>query len=146
MNEKLPERSLKQVRPAPLPPELRARLATPPAKVCSIRSHARITLIARLKPLALPLAAAVMIGFALHIFSGSDSEPTRTAPPVTLRQHEKTLLHSKRIQLFETEEGCWELVEQQWKEESSIANSHSPVLIRTSEITNTLICCPVAFD
>lgn len=150
MNEDHPPMFLKHVKPAPLPDGLRARLAAPPPRERTIGQPAgfgrRRPRLSRLKFLALPLAAAAVIALSFHRFSGEDPAPAPASPPVTVSQHQKTLLHSKRVKLFETENGCWELVEQQWKEEAAVASTQSPVVIRTSEVSNTLVCCPVTFD
>ncbi|MBN8456550.1 MAG: hypothetical protein J0M04_01700 [Verrucomicrobia bacterium] len=150
MNEDQPPDFIKHLKPAPLPDALRARLDDPPPRARTIRQPAgsggRRPRLSRLKPLALPLAAAAVITLSFLRFSGENPAPSPAPPPVTVTQHQKTLLHSKRIKLFETENGCWELVEQQWKDEAAVASTQSPVVIRTSEISNTLVCCPVTFD
>lgn len=150
MNEDHPPIYLTHVKPAPLPDGLRARLANPPPRVCTSGQPAgfegRRSRFSRLKFLALPLAAAAVIAVSFHRFSGENPAPSPILQPVTVSQHQKTLLHSKRVKLFETENGCWELVEQQWKDEAAVASTQSPVVIRTSEISNTLDCCPVTFD
>jgi hypothetical protein len=142
MNEELPDSFLKQIKPAPLPVALRARLAQPPLRVVD---HAMLlSWKARLTSM-LPIAAALAIGMLLHRQSVR-VEPQASEPEVTVRHHQKTLLQSKRLQLFEVDGGYWELLQQQWKEESTVANTHSPIFIRSSEIKHTLVCAPVTFD
>lgn len=142
MNEELSDSFLKQLKPAPLPLALRARLAQPPAPV--VENTMPHSWRERLVSL-LPIAAALAIGLMLHRHAGR-VEPQEAEANVTVRHHEKILLQSKRLQLFEVDGGYWELLQQQWKEESTVANTHSPILIRSSEIKHTLVCAPVTFD
>lgn len=142
MKEELTDLFLKQLKPAPLPVALRARLAQPPAPVVEDVVHHRWR--DRLVSL-LPIAAALAIGMLLHRPSTQVDRP-KAETAVTLRHHEKILLGSKRVKLFEVDGAYWELLQQQWKEESSVVNTHSPVLIRSSEIKHTLVCAPVIFD
>ena len=142
MNEELSDSFLKQLKPAPLPLALRTRLAQPPAAVVenTIPHSWRERLVS-----LLPIAAALAIGLLLHRNAGR-VEPQEAEPNVTVRHHEKILLQSKRLQLFEVDGGYWELLQQQWKEESTVANTHSPIFIRSSEIKHALVCAPVTFD
>jgi hypothetical protein len=142
MNEELPDSFLKQIKPAPLPRALRARLTQPPVRVAG--NAMPLSWKGRLASM-LPIAAALAIGMLLHRKSVR-VEPHATEPDVTVRHHQKTLIQSKRLKLFEVDGGYWELLQQQWKEESSVANTHSPILIRSSEIKHTLVCAPVTFD
>jgi hypothetical protein len=142
MNEDLSDSFLKQLKPAPLPLALRARLAHPPAPVVeNIMSHSWRERLVSL----LPIAAALAMGLLLHRHAGR-AESQEAEPNVTVRHHEKILLQSKRLQIFEVDGGYWELLQQQWKEESTVANTHSPIFIRSSEIKHTLVCAPVTFD
>ena len=144
MNEELPDSFLKHLKPAPLPVALQARLAEPPARVARVDGMPR-SWRGRVATL-LPIAAVLAIGFALHRPSATLVKPMASDSALTVRQHEKTLLQSKRLQLFEIDGGYWELLQQQWKEESSVATTDSPILIHSSEITQILVCAPVAFD
>lgn len=142
MNEELSDSFLKQLKPAPLPLALRNRLAQPPAPV--VENAMPHSWRERLVSL-LPIAAALAMGLLLHRYAGR-AESQEAEPNVTVRHHEKILLQSKRLQLFEVDGGYWELLQQQWKEESAVANTHSPISIRSSEIKHTLVCAPVTFD
>ena len=142
MNEDLSDSFLKQLKPAPLPLALRNRLAQPPAPV--VENAMPHSWRERLVSL-LPIAAALAMGLLLHRYAGR-AESQEAEPNVTVRHHEKILLQSKRLQLFEVDGGYWELLQQQWKEESAVANTHSPISIRSSEIKHTLVCAPVTFD
>lgn len=140
MNDDLLEEALRNLRPAALPADLKARMqAPPPLEPVTVPWWRSVRGIG-----AATLAAAAALVWALLPLSSPG--PTETAPrTVRIHQTESTLVAERTIAVEEHDGRVWELVEQEWRDDSIALCSDSPVRVRYSETRVERLCLPVDF-
>lgn len=91
------------------------------------------------------LAAAAAL--AWMVVPPSATSPADPAPrTVRLHQTESTLLAERTLAVEEHDGRVWELVEQEWRDDSIALCSDSPVRVRYSETRVERLCQPVDFQ
>lgn len=140
MNDDLLEEALRNLRPAALPVDLMARMQAPPPPLPATVPWYRNVRVIGVATLA---AAAALLGMWVP---PSASGPADPAPrTVRIHQTESTLL-AERTLAVEVQDGrVWELVEQEWRDDSIALCSDSPVRVRYSETRVERLCQPVDF-
>lgn len=141
MNDDLLEAALRELRPAALPADLKARMQTqPPPGPVTLPWWRDVRVIGA----SLLAAAATIIGM---IVPPSDSHPVAPLPrSVRIHQTESTLLAERTLAVEEHDGRIWELVEQEWRDDSIALCSDSPVRVRYSETRVERLCQPVDFQ
>lgn len=133
MNDSSLETMLRQMRPSPLPDDVRAHLQNEPAKYrASLIKH----------PLMLGLFTTAALLILCLIWPSSPSPPSA----VTLHQQESTLLRSKRIALEKHDQVWWERCEQEWLDQEFTVCSDNPAMVRFSRTRHEVIWQPVEFQ
>ena len=144
MNNRDLEQQIRELRPASLPAELRAQLdaSEPPVEIGRSR-----------KPLALLAVAAVLIAAAtLAVLlqpnpgtSGVAESTDATDEHFSVVQQESTLLSSRTLETRKHNGRLWELVENQWRDETVAMCSATTARIRSTEIRPEVVWQPVEF-
>jgi len=140
MNDDLLEAALRELRPAALPADLRARMkCPPPPELVTVPwwRSARVIVTASLA------AAAAMAWMLVPPAAGPADPAPRT---VRIQQIESTLLAERTLAVEEHDGRVWELVEQEWRDDSIALCSSSPVRVRYSETRLERLCQPVDFQ
>jgi hypothetical protein len=141
MNDDLLEAAIRELRPAALPADLKARMKSPPPPerlTVAWWRNARVIATGA-------LAAATALVWQL--VPGSATDPADTAPrTVRIHQKESTLLAERTLAVEEHNGTVWELVEQEWRDDSIALCSGSPVRVRYSETRVERLCQPVNFQ
>jgi hypothetical protein len=141
MNDELLEAALRELRPAALPTDLKARMqAQPPPGPVTLPWWRDVRVIG-----ASLLAAAATIVWM--VVPPSASHPVDPLPrSVRIHQTESTLLAERTLAVEEHDGRIWELVEQEWRDDSIALCSDSPVRVRYSETRVERLCQPVDFQ
>jgi hypothetical protein len=141
MNDDLLEAALRTLRPAALPADLKARMqAPPPLEPATVPWWRNVRVIG-----AASLAAAAALVWML--VPPPASGPADPAPrAVRIHQTESTLLAERTLAVEEHDGRVWELVEQEWRDDSIALCSDSPVRVRYSETRVERLCQPVDFQ
>lgn len=140
MNDDLLEETLRNLRPAALPADLKARMqAPPPLVLVAVPWWRKVRVIG-----AASLAAAATLAWVF--VPPSASGPAHPAPrTVRIHQTESTLVAERTLAVEEHDGRVWELVEQEWRDDSIAVYSASPVRVRYSETRVERLCQPVDF-
>jgi hypothetical protein len=121
------------LRPAPLPGDLRHRLASPPAR-------SRRILPIRFWAPAAGLAAAIVCLCFLW--------PERKGPSTTVsvQRRDSTLIGSKSLAFVRQDGRWWEIVERRWRDEENLLHSASPLVVVHQAERREIVPVPVQFD
>lgn len=128
MNDQRLEEEIRKLRPAPLPSDLKARLAQEP-ELHGRRPGRKMWLAAA--------AALVVLATAIAVPSLLHDTPTTqadAAAPLSVIQRETTLLSTRTIDQREHDGRVWELVEEQWQDNTVCVSSATPVRVRSTVI------------
>jgi hypothetical protein len=140
MNDDLLEAALRDLRPAALPADLKARMKCPPPLERPTLDGLRKLRVIGSASLA---AAAALVWVLLPPATGPADSAPRT---VQIHQTESTLLSERTLAVEEHDGRVWELVEQEWRDDSIALCSSSPVRVRFSETRVERRCQPVDFQ
>ncbi|MEM7011816.1 MAG: hypothetical protein AAF585_10065 [Verrucomicrobiota bacterium] len=129
------EELLHSLKPGPLPDELKRmkepKVASPTKPIWRSRTW-------------LAAAAAAMValpGLAWVLQNaGSDGEKQ-----VSILQMDSELLSSKTLATREHAGQLWNIVEEEWRDETVMLFSMTPVRVRSTEIRREIVCKPVQF-
>jgi hypothetical protein len=128
MNDQRLEEEIRRLRPAPLPTDLKARLAREPElHGRKPRRHMWLAAAAALVVLAAGIAAP-------SFFRDTDTSPAVATSPVSVIQRESTLLGTRTVDQRELDGQVWELIEEQWQDDTIAACSATPVRVCSSVI------------
>lgn len=135
------EQQIRKLQPAPLPPELRARLREePPAELPRSRRHG----------VRWAMAATVVVAAVLLILVSPHQQPNEVVAEdddhFSVVQQEATLLGTRTLETREYDGQLWELVEQQWRDETVAVCSATPVRVRSTVIRPEAVWVPVKFQ
>jgi hypothetical protein len=133
MNDESIEKLLRGMRPEALPDDVCAALQETPVKY---RSFAKQRVMA--------VAALLLLGTVLFWFNRPSSPVT--APVLTIRHQESTLLSSKRLELRQENEVWWEKCEQEWLDEDTALCSNNPAVVRYTGKRREVVWQPVDFQ
>lgn len=141
MNDQDLEQQIRKLRPGPLPPELRSRLREEPA----------VNLPRRPRHLGRwAMAAAVVVAATVGALVFPDKQADEVAvednKPFTVIQEEATLIGTRTLERREHDGRLWELVEQQWRDETVAVCSATPVRVRSTVIRPEAVWVPVKFQ
>ena len=139
MNDQELEQQIRNLRLGPLPAELRSRLREEPAT--EFRRP-------RWKSARWAMAAAVVAAAALTFLVSPDqpSDEVAVEDPISVIQQEATLIGTRVLETREYEGQRWELVEQQWRDETVAVCSATPVRVRSTVIRPEAVWVPVRFQ
>lgn len=151
MNDQDLEQQIRKLRPGPLPPELRSRLREePPIDLPSRRRH-----LGRWAMAAAVVGAAIL---GVMIFPDKPSKQVAVEDGTTnelavedheaftVIQQEATLIGTRTLERREHDGRLWELVEQQWRDETVAVCSATPVRVRATVIRPETVWVPVKFQ
>ena len=132
MNDQELERHIRNLRPAPLPDDLKERLRSEPEPVPSRKGfHRRGYAWA----MAACLAGAAVAWFLVSRGDRDPGAPTVDAPePISVLKEESTLVSTRTLETREHEGYLWDLVEERWRDEQVAMCSATPVTVRSSKI------------
>lgn len=139
MNDQELEQQIRNLRLGPLPAELRSRLREEPATEFPRP---------RWKSARWAMAAAVVAAAALTFLVSPDqpSDEVAVEDPISVIQQEATLIGTRVLETREYEGQRWELVEQQWRDETVAVCSATPVRVRSTVIRPEAVWVPVRFQ
>ena len=143
-NDPFIENEIRKLRPAALPADLRDRMREEPV----VRQSSRLR---RVLPLATAGALATAACVAIVIKLRVRPEPAIHAgsgPPeeLTIIEQNSILADSRTIALHEHHGRMWELVEQEWRDDTVALCSTSPVRVRSTVIRPVIVWRPVEFQ
>ena len=135
MNDHELEEHIRNLRPAPLPDNLKERLRSEPQSV----EPPSGTGINRQK--VVWAMAACLVGVAVAWFLVSrdggylpGTPIVETSPPISVLKEESTLVSTRSLETREHDGRLWELVEERWRDEQVAMCSTTPVTVRSSRI------------
>ena len=140
MNDQDLEQRLRSLAPAPLPAELRERLAEEPA----------VELPRKNRRMRWAIAAGIIAAAGAGLLSWPDSKSDRSLAetddaPFSVVQQEAVLLSTRTVETREHNGHLWELVENRWREDTVGMCSATEATIRSSEIRPEYVGTPVTF-
>jgi hypothetical protein len=138
------EDEIRKLRPAALPADLRERMADEPALPGPTRFRRVLPILA-----AAGLAAAACVAIVINLPSqpGSTAD-TNPRPPdhLSIIEQESTLMDTRSIAFREHDGRMWELVEQEWRDDTVALCSTAPVRVRSSVTRPVTVWVPVEFQ
>lgn len=140
MNHPLLEEQIRNLRPAPLPPDLLARMAQPP-EITNPRHGRQILWVVFGAGLAVAAAVAIMAHWpALPVTSPA------TVRSLSIRQQRSVLLDTRTLGVVHRDGRTWEVAQQQWHDDNLALCAEVPIQVRSTGIRNEIVCQPVDFD
>ena len=138
------EDEIRKLRPAALPADLRMRMRNEPALPKPSRLR-RILPIAAAAGLAAAACVAIVVSLPDRPGSTADASP---APPdhLTIIEQSSTLADTRTIAIREHQGRMWELVEQEWHDDTVALCSTTPVRVRSTVIRPEIVWVPVNFQ
>ena len=131
MNDQRLEEEIRRLQPAPLPADLKARLAREP-ELHERKSRRSMWIAAALVVLATGIVAP-------SLFRDTAPSPAIAAAPVSVIQRESTLLGTRTVDQRELDGQVWELVEEQWRDDTVALCSATPARVRSTVIRPTYV-------
>ena len=135
------EQRLREVRLAPLPADLRTRLADNPSSKTTRRG---VPIIWGGAAFACAAALAFLFVRADFVTPKEDTDPE--VQPLTIVQKDSTLLNSRPLSIEEHDGQLWELVEEEWRDDTLVMCSTSPLEVRSSTTRRALVLQPISFQ
>ena len=138
------ENEIRRLRPGPLPEDLRMRMTSEPTPM-------KHTPLKRVVPwvVAGALAAAACIAIVLNPPSSTEKiadENTAPPEPLSIVEQESTLLESRTIEIREHNGRMWELVDQEWRDDTVAICSTTSVRVQSTVIRPETVWLPVEFQ
>lgn len=162
MNDQELENLLNDLKPAPLPDDLRFRLAAEPGRTRPSRRRQVLVLVSG-------LAAAVTVFLGMMILLSPQQEAVVTAPdqpaspasgsptvtgevvgtadrPVRVVKKDSFLLNSRLLAIEEYEGELWEISEEEWRDDTLVLYSAGPSKLNSTVIRREVVCSPLTFQ
>jgi len=140
MNRSALEEEIRNLRPAPLPPDLLARMTQRPPLTQPRR--ARQVLHVGFGA-ALALAAAMVI---MARWPAPPATPVAPLPSLSLCEQRSVLMDTRTLALLHHDGRTWEVAEQQWRDDNFALCSAVPLQVQSAAIRREVVCQPVDFD
>lgn len=143
-DDQILEEEIRKLRPAALPADLRTRMANEPALPGPSRFRRVVPMIA-----AAGLAAAACIAIVINLPDHTEPRVDNSPPPpehLSIVEQESTLMDTRSITFREHDGRLWELVEQEWRDDTVALCSTTPVRVRSSVTRPVTVWIPVEFQ
>jgi len=139
MNKTSLEDEIRNLRPAPLPPDLLARMARPPSVAIPRRTP---------NVLRIVFGAGLAVAAAVAIIASWPAPPVTPAVPPSLSvcQKRSVLLDTRTLAVLHRDGRTWEVAEQRWRDDNLALCSVVPVRVQSASIRREIVCQPVDFD
>lgn len=142
MNDDQLTEQFRKLRPAPLPRDLQERLAAEPEVLATSSRSPRLWWAAAATIALLAVALTVLLN------------PHETAPlteeaeelPISIVSKESTLLGTRTLAQQEHEGQLWELIEEQWRDDTVAICSATTAKVRSSIVRPEVRWVPVVFQ
>lgn len=132
------EEEIRSLRPAPLPPDLLARMAQPPP----VEQARRVWNGAHLM-----LAAGLAVAATVALMANWPAPASPAAPPsLSICQKRSVLLDTRTLGVLHRDGRTWEVAEQRWRDDHLALCSAVPVQVQSAEIRREIVCQLVDFD
>lgn len=143
MNDQDLEDLIHSLKPAPLPADLKTRMAAEPMRLRSSTRWRSISI----------AAAAVAVGVLSFLVFFQSEKPaeddvasTDVEAPVSVLKKDSTLLRSRTLAVKEVEGQLWEVFEEEWRDDTLALCTVGPTRLNSTVIRREVVCSPVEFQ